>query len=273
MNKPVTRALVIHSLCTVGKASLTNIMPIMSIRGIEVCPIPSVILSSHTGGFKDIAKVDSENFIKKATDSLNENGIDFDLNFIGYLGTREKVKETIEYLEEETKGVTIVDTIFGDNFKLYNGFDLEYVKELRKLIKLSDVITPNFTEAIYLTNREFKDFYSEDDIRGIVYDLKEIGANNIIITSVPSEEGTIGIALYDGKDFSIIHHEKLHKSYPGTGDIFTAVLCTEMLKGNSLIGAVESSSTFVEECIRGSMDYDYPIREGVLLERQLYRLL
>ena len=113
MKKPIKRALVIHSLCSVGKASLTNIMPIMSIRGIEVCPIPSVVLSSHTGGFQDIAKLDSKNFIKEATKSLDKNGIDFDLNFIGYLGTIDKVKDTIEYLKREVTGVTIVDTIFG----------------------------------------------------------------------------------------------------------------------------------------------------------------
>lgn len=57
MKKPIDRALVIHSLCSVGKASITNILPIMSIRGIEVCPVPTVVLSSHTGGFKNIGKL------------------------------------------------------------------------------------------------------------------------------------------------------------------------------------------------------------------------
>lgn len=273
MKKPIKRALVIHSLCSVGKASLTNIMPIMSIRGIEVCPIPSVVLSSHTGGFQDIAKLDSKNFIKEATKSLDENGIDFDLNFIGYLGSIDKVKDTIEYLKGEVTGVTIVDTIFGDNYKLYSGFNLEYVEELKKLIKLSDVITPNFTEALYLTNREIKDNYTEDEIIDIIKDLKKIGAKNIIITSVPSDEDCIGIAVCDGDKTSIIHHEKLEKSYGGTGDIFTAVLCTEILKGTNIMEAVNYSSLFVKECIKESMKYDYPSREGVLLEKQLYKLL
>ena len=56
MKKPIKRALIIHSLCTIGKASLTNIIPIISIRGIEACPIPTLMLSSHSGGFNRLQK-------------------------------------------------------------------------------------------------------------------------------------------------------------------------------------------------------------------------
>ena len=38
--KPVKRAAVIHDLCGVGKAAMTNIVPILSVMGIEACPVP-----------------------------------------------------------------------------------------------------------------------------------------------------------------------------------------------------------------------------------------
>lgn len=275
MKKPIKRALIIHSLCSVGKASLTNIIPVMSIRGIEACPIPSIILSTHTGGFNPIARLEGKNFIKEATECIRDNGINFDLILIGYLGGINKIKETISYLKENREGIVVLDTIFGDNGKLYNGFTEEYIGYMRELLKLSDIITPNFTEALYLTGREthYTESFDEEDIKDIIYDLRKIGAKNIVITSVPCNNKGIGVAVYDGEDVIILCHEKLSKSYPGTGDIFTAVLSTEILSGNNLLDGINKSAEFVKECIKYSMEYDYPTKEGILLEKQLYKLL
>ena len=274
MKKPIKRALVIHSLCSVGKASLTNIIPIMSIKGIEVCPIPSVILSTHTGGFANISKLDSKDFIEKGINSLFSNEIKFDLFFIGYLGDITKVGEIINFLKGRENKLVILDTIFGDNGKLYNGFDLKYVEKIRELLKFSYVITPNFTEALYLTGREGQyNSFSYDDIKDIAYDLRKLGAKNIVITSVPCKDNLIGIAVLDENGFNIIYHEKLEKSYPGTGDIFTAVMSAEILNGNSIKDSVKKGSDFVKGCIEYSMKYDYSTKEGVLLEKQLYKLI
>lgn len=275
MKKPIKRALIIHSLCTIGKASLTNIIPIISIRGIEACPIPSFMLSSHLGGFDPISKLDTENFIERSIESIRKNGINFDLTIIGYLGTIDKIIQTIDYLENNKEGIVILDTVFADNGRLYTGFSEEYVEYMRKLLKFSDVITPNFTEALYLIGKKDYDIenFNEKDIKDIILSLREMGAKNIIITSVPCKEDKIGIAVYDGKYINILYHEKLSKSYPGTGDIFTGVLSTELLKGSNLLDATNKSADFVKECIKYSMQYDYNAKEGVLLEKQLYKLL
>lgn len=278
MKKPIYRALVIHSLCAVGKASITNILPIMSIRGIEACPVPTVVLSSHTGGFNEIARLDSEKFIIKLNDSMIQNKIDFDLTFIGYIGNTEKLNQVKSYLKKNSNGIVILDTIFGDNNNLYSGFITEYVQEMKSILKYSNIITPNFTEALYLTGKESKDIkdikdFTEDDVVDILNDLRSYGANNIVITSVPCNEDKIGIAVLENDKLDILYHEKLEKSYPGTGDIFTAVLCTEILNGNKLIDGVKNAANFVKGCIEYSMKYDYPVKEGVLLEKQLYKLI
>mgnify|MGYP000093284004 FL=1 len=41
----------IHDLSGFGRASLTAIIPILSSMGVQVCPLPTAILSNHTGGF------------------------------------------------------------------------------------------------------------------------------------------------------------------------------------------------------------------------------
>lgn len=276
MKKPIDRVLMINSFCTVGKVSITNMMSIMSVRGIEVCPMPSIVLSSHTEGFKDIATFTGKTFIEDATRSMKENNIYFDLNYIGYLGNIENINQTQNYLKEVKDCINIIDPIFADDFKLYSGFDMNYVYKIRELLKYSNIITPNFTEALFLTGREkeIREIYNEDSIKDIIYDLRELGAKNIIITSVPSsKENELKIAVFDGEDLTFVTHEKMKKSYTGTGDIFAGVLCTEILRGTDLVTASRRSGEFVKDCIEYSMQFDYPAIEGVLLEKQLYRLI
>ena len=48
--RPVKKVALLHDLCGVGKAALMNMMPILSVMGMEACPIPTILLSTHTGG-------------------------------------------------------------------------------------------------------------------------------------------------------------------------------------------------------------------------------
>ena len=47
----LTRAALINDLSCFGKCSLSVLMPILSSYGVETVPLPTAILSTHTGGF------------------------------------------------------------------------------------------------------------------------------------------------------------------------------------------------------------------------------
>ncbi|MEA2060593.1 MAG: bifunctional hydroxymethylpyrimidine kinase/phosphomethylpyrimidine kinase [Thermodesulfobacteriota bacterium] len=61
MENPVPRVAAIHDLSGFGRASLTVIIPILSTMGIQTCPLPTAVLSTHTGGFKNYHFVDLSN--------------------------------------------------------------------------------------------------------------------------------------------------------------------------------------------------------------------
>ena len=63
MKNPVKKVAAIHDLSGFGRASLTVIIPILSTMGIQACPLPTSILSTHTGGFGKPSFVD---FTKQA---------------------------------------------------------------------------------------------------------------------------------------------------------------------------------------------------------------
>ena len=274
MKKPVKRVAVIHDLCGVGKAALTNIMPVLSVMGIEACPIPTMLLSTHTGGFgpPDIVKLPG--YIDRCSKHYEKNKIEFHSVFIGYLGNEENIESSIKFIKAQKVTNIIVDTIFGDNGKCYSNFNRDYIEKIKILIPLSTLITPNFTEASLLAGVEYEDTCTDEKLNYICSELVKLGSSNIIITSVPSEDiGLIGMAIYENGELKVIYKERKKISYPGTGDIFTSVVIGSILRGANLYESAVYSHDFVSECIEESMKYDYPSREGVLLERKLSLLL
>ena len=52
--RPVKKVALLHDLCGVGKAALTNMVPVLSVMGIEACPIPTILLSTYRGGMENL---------------------------------------------------------------------------------------------------------------------------------------------------------------------------------------------------------------------------
>ncbi|MDS0524362.1 pyridoxamine kinase [Clostridium sp. SHJSY1] len=272
--KPVKRVAVIHDLSGIGKAALTNVLPILSIMGIEACPIPTMILSTHTGGFGTPEVVKLSGFIERCNTHYKKNGIEFNSIFIGYLGGKEEIESSIKFIKENKCSNVFLDPIFGDQGKYYSNFDLDYVNSIKKIISFSDIITPNYTEACYLTGEDYFEDCTESKLKRICEGLIAFGTKKIVITSVPSKnDKLLGVGIYDGEKLKIIFREKLGKSYPGTGDIFTSVLIGKILRGSNLYESALFAHNFVSKCIDDSSKYNYETKEGVLLERNLKFLL
>lgn len=277
MNKPIKRAAVIHDLCGVGKAALTNVIPVLATMGIEPCPIPTIILSTHTGGFNKPAIVKLDGYISQAIRHYEEEEINFEGIFIGYLGSIENINDTLNLLDgvDQENSIIVFDPIFGDNGRFYRNFDKNYSNKLKELAKYAKIMTPNFTEACILAEEEIIDKINDENLLRLSRKLHGLGCENIIITSVPlKDKNKIGTSIYNGKKdlMDLIINDRLEKSYPGTGDIFTSVLIGSLLNGFDLLESTKKSCEFVEKAIEVSSQYDYPTKEGVLLEKVLITL-
>ena len=71
MEELTKSVIVANDIVGLGKVALSSALPVLSSCQIEVIPMPTVLLSSHTGGFSDIHISDLTQVTK---DSLN-NGI------------------------------------------------------------------------------------------------------------------------------------------------------------------------------------------------------
>lgn len=275
-NKEIKKIAVIHDLCGVGKAALTNIIPILSVMGYEVCPIPTMILSTHTGGFGNPTILKTGNYLKEVTKHYKKIGLGFEGILIGYLGDESLIEDVFSFVEEFSRDNTTIvfDPIFGDKGKYYSNFNSNYMNSMKKLIQISDIITPNYTEACYLSLDNFIDNPNETDITNILNNITQLGCTNVIITSMMTNKiDEICTLLYKDGIIEKYNTDRLEKSYPGTGDIFVSVLIGCFLKYGNLSIATEKAVKFVFNIIKESNKCDYDTKYGVLLENFLHELI
>lgn len=278
MSNPIKRVAAIHDLSGFGRASLTAIIPILSTMKIQVCPVPTAVLSTHTGDFENYSFVDLTDSMERYMHHWEELGLDFDCIYSGFLGSTRQIDIISEFIDifGTEDNLTVVDPVMGDDGELYSTMDNTMVQKMKELIRKSDVITPNFTEAAYLLDKPYTQNISIIEIKKWLIELSDMGPDIVIITSVPDSEfnKNTNVIAYDKKynKFWKVGCLYIPAHFPGTGDAFTSVLIGSLLQGDSLPIALDRGVQFITSSIRASYGFQYPEREGVLLEKVLNNL-
>lgn len=278
---PVPKVAAIHDLSGFGRSSLTTVIPILSTMGIQVCPVPTAILSTHTSEFKNYHFFDFTDQMEEYIAHWKSLKLNFDAIYSGFLGSAKQVQIVKDFIKsfKADDQIIIVDPVLGDDGRTYDTITGDLVSQMDELVAMADVITPNITEAALLlresTTLKPKDFTIEL-IKDWLTRLSDIGPEIIIITSIPVPEQPklSSVVAYDKSTgrFWQVQCTYIPAYYPGTGDIFTSVLTGSLLHGNSLPIALDRSVQFVTQALRASFGHDYPRREGVLLESVLDNL-
>ncbi|MBQ9467515.1 MAG: pyridoxamine kinase [Clostridia bacterium] len=267
---PYNKILTVQDISCFGQCSLTVALPILSAAGQETVILPSAVLSTHTAGFSGYTFRDLTDDIPKICAHWQKEGIHFDAVYTGYLGSAKQigyVKELIAKTGGE-KVVTFVDPAMADNGKLYPGFDLAFVDEMKKLAFGADFILPNITEACYLVRKEYKEVYDETYIDGLLESLKRAGAKNIILTGVGYTPETTGVVVLDENGKSYYKHKKISRGSHGTGDVYASAFVGAHMNGKSAYQAAKIAADYTVRCIEGTVDDDAH-RYGVKFEPAL----
>ena len=264
------KILTIQDISCYGQCSITVALPILSAWGYETAILPSAVLSTHTGGFKNFTVHDLSNEIPKIINHWKQEGIKYDVLYSGYLGEVQHIDLVIQIKKElVTKdGIFVLDPVMGDNGKLYPAFDDNYVKALKRLVKEADIILPNLTEACFLTDSKYLEKYDEKYIKEIINKLLDSGAKRIVLTGISYEEGMTGVVIYDENGYQYYKHQKISKSYHGTGDIYASTFLGSYLSNNSIYKSAQIAASFVVEAIKNTIDdpnHNYGVKFEPLL--------
>ena len=275
MINPVPRVAAIHDLSGFGRSSLTVVIPILSTMGVQVCPLPTALLSTHTSEFKNYHIRDLTSDMEGIIRHWKELAIDFDAVYSGYLGSPAQLRIVENFIRDFRREdqIVVVDPVMGDDGIAYAGMEPALISGMRELIRSADIITPNLTEAAFLLDQPCRETVTVPEIKEWAAALADRGPSTVIITSVslPDDSETTSVVALDKKSgrYWQVKCAYVPAYFPGTGDIFTSVITGCLLQGDSLPIAMDRAVHFVSLAIRASFGHRFPLREGVLLERVL----
>ena len=240
------KILVFNDYCVVGNMALKANISVLTQNGHEVFGLPTKIFSSNMS-YKDYISFYMPNFseIVKKVFGIKE----VDAIYIGFIDD-EEVFVIIKEILQNFKGKVILDPILGDNGIKYSGTTAKQISFYRELLNFADIVTPNLTEAILLT--EYNKIFSEikkEDVEKIASNLLEMGAKQIIIKSF--EKNDILNTLYISEtSIKWFESEKIDIKICGTGDVFSSLVASELTKGEKLENSIDKIQKLLAENIK-----------------------
>lgn len=276
MEKRPARVAAIHDLSGFGRCSISVILPVLSAMGVQVCPVPTAALSSHTGGLGDPVIRDLTDYIEPALRHYQSLGVEFEAVYTGFLGSGEQVDCCLEFFKAYPRALKIVDPVMGDNGRPYRTCTPELRRRMSELAAAADIITPNITEAAMLLEESYPAApLTRSEAKSMLLRLSHMGPKRVVITGAELAQGGLASLGYDGENgsFWYVPCEYIPVHYPGCGDIYASVLLGAELSGASLPIAMARAAAFTELCVKTTYSYGSDPRYGVMLESVLGSLL
>ena len=272
------RIATIQDISCFGKCSITVALPVISAMGVECAIGPTAVLSTHTAGFTGFTVRDIADELIPIAEHWKREKIALDALYTGYLANGEQIDITKKFIELTRNSDTMifVDPAMADNGRLYPAFDEKFPAKMRELCEIADILCPNITEACLLLGKEYKSEgeYDESYIRSLATGLAALGVGRVVITGVKYGDGRHGAHVYDAQsgEHRYIFGEDQKFYFHGTGDIFSAVLCGALVRGENICTATQMAVDFTIACIKQTV----PDRErhpyGVKFEECLHLL-
>ncbi len=130
-----------------------------------------------------------ENHIAELFQGLADNTLIRGITHIltGYVGKERTLGKIADFIKEVKNAnptlKIVIDPVLGDNRSLY--CPAECIPVYQSMLALADVITPNGSEAEWLSEMDL----DEDGIIKIIERLHTLGPAQVIVTSVPKGNG------------------------------------------------------------------------------------
>lgn len=275
----IKKAAVINDLSGFGKCSLTSAIAVLSVMGIQPCPMPTAVLTNQTG-YKNHYCIDLTDEMNHFTEMWSLNGEDFDGIYTGYIADQLQADIIFDFIQKfrTENTIVLVDPVMGDEGRIYSAYNKISCQKICNLAKSADIITPNLTELCILTETDFDFLNSKsesDDFLDIISDTAKKAISHseqqIVVTGIKN-----GGYLYNGiisnNECSFVKSQCHGGSFSGTGDIFASIVFASVLNGKKLLDSVKKAASFIEKAAYDTVTEPYDKNDGINFEKFLYQL-
>ncbi len=273
----IPRVVAVNDLSGFCRVSLTESISILSSMGVEVCPIPTAVLSTHTYHFEDYSFCDLTDEMPKILNHWRDLEIKFNGICTGYMGSSRQIEILTDFIKSQKNEdfLVVIDPVLGDNVlsdaeTVYYDRMSDLLCSMKEYVGLADVITPNLTEACLLLDREYpKGAVSEKELGEIMESLSELGPKRIAVTSVMTDKNKMCVGVLDKekRETAILDCGYVDRPFHGTGDMFAAVLTGALLRGRDMLDSAQIAVDFVKAAIDETMKHPgIKIEHGAIFE-------
>jgi pyridoxine kinase len=273
--KAPPQAGVIQDISGLGRCSLAAALPVMAALGVHACPIPTAVLTSQTG-FSRFALLECTPLLEQFPAVWNDLGVALDGIYTGFMGNAQQLAAAQELIRQFRRPNTLllIDPVMGDNGQRYPCFDESFCQAMRSFARQASVLTPNVTEACFLANIPYETFaaQSEPQQQKTLYALCEALRCPLVVVTGWRCGGKVANVLFHNGKCSTWKRPALGGSYSGTGDLFAASFCAQLLRGVAPKTAIVRTTAFLEASLRGAQQLQLPPEEGVPFELHLNML-
>ena len=228
-----------------------------------------------------------------------DNNTIYDAFITGLISDSDKILEVREFIAdaklEKNNVLVLVDPVFANNGIKKQGITDEHIKNYKKLIEISDIFTPNFTEACMLAGESYENY--REKYCTIKYEREKDKTNDLskkiiesifpliekirfkknqitLITGIELYNSILTILdVYDGdhgkRQTTCNYSDKIEDRY-GAGDIFSAMFFEASTNGFTLVDALSASTSFINNSLRFSRDNKLNKDDGIIFEPILY---
>ena len=268
--KYIPRVAAVHDLCGYGKCSLGVAIPLLSAAGVDVCPLPTSLFSTHTL-YPDFVMHDTTDFLPQVLDHW-KGGAEMDLDgvYSGFLGSAEQVEIIQSIYKDYPQALRLVDPVMGDGGKRYPTYTEEMCEKMKDLVDGADLLLPNLTEAGILTGMDYPgQSPDEKQVRTILDALLEMGAKTVVLKGIQREGKMINYIQGRDTEVTAVREELLDFFIHGTGDLYASSLIASLYTGKDLESAVAFASKFVHDAMLNTRYQPNYLQRGVSFELNL----
>lgn len=262
------RIALINDITGFGRCSVTVQLPLISAMRVQACPLPTAILSVHTG-FPNHYLDDYTERMRPYMENWAANALEFDAILTGFLGSERQIEVVLECIARFKQRHTqlVVDPVMGDNGSLYSSYTPALCAKMRQLLPQADVVTPNLTEACQLLGTDYPTggLVTEDELAQMAAAIAAMGPRAVIITGLHADENVRTYLYADGCGRSF-DNPKVGRDRSGAGDAFSAIIAAALVRGISLTEGVPRAADFIGHCLTYAEELDLPWNHGLPFE-------
>ena len=236
------RIALVNDVTGFGRCSVAVELPLISALKVQACPLPTAILSCHTG-FPTHFIDDYTSRMRPYMEDWQQNGVQFDGICTGFLGSAEQIAIVADFIRMFKQPGTRV------------------------------MVTPNLTEACRLLDRPYPagGRVEAAELEYMAAELAAQGPSQVVITGL-SEGEMIENFVYEAGRGTLLKEKKVGGDRSGSGDAFAAIVAASLVRGASLTDAVKKAADFISKCLAYAVALDLPWNYGLPFEEYLTEL-